>query len=135
MANGACVSAAEPSLVRDHGPQGRLPVMPRDDSSKEHLIAAIAERDRLLKELESRHAELEAQNRALREAQGQLEATRGRYADLYDFAPVAYFTLGEDTSILEANVAAASLMGRERSGIIGKPLGSFVRLDDPSAFE
>lgn len=108
--------------------------MPLEDSSKEQLMATIAERDRLLQELQVHHAELEAQNETLRGTQGQLEASRSRYADLYDFAPVAYFTLGDDTSILEANLAGASLLGLERSVVIGKPLGAVVRLDDATSF-
>lgn len=109
--------------------------MPREDSSKEQLIATIAERDVLLQELQTHQAELEAQNETLVQAQGQLEASRSRYADLYDFAPVAYLTLREDTSIVEANLAAAELLGRERSSIVGSPLAALVTLDDSTAFK
>jgi signal transduction histidine kinase len=99
-------------LVRAQGPLER-PAISEDDFSKEKLVAAIAERDRLLKELEE---------------------SRNRYADLYDFAPIPYFTLGHDTSVLEVNFAGAGLVGTERSAIVGKPFGSLVRLDDSMAF-
>jgi PAS domain S-box-containing protein len=89
------------------------PATTQEDFSKEKLMAAVAERDRILEELEE---------------------ARSHYEDLYDFAPIAYFTLGQDTSILEVNLAGAALVGRERSAIIGKPFGSLVRLDDSMAF-
>ena len=49
-----------------------------------------ARMERVLHELEVHQLELETQNQALREAQGQVEESRSRYVDLYDFAPIAY---------------------------------------------
>jgi outer membrane protein TolC len=42
----------------------------------------------VLHELQTHQAELEAQNRELRESREALEASRARYTDLFDFAPV-----------------------------------------------
>jgi CheY-like chemotaxis protein len=53
------------------------------------------ESQHILRELQIHQAELEAQNRELREAQQQLESSRDRYTDLYDFAPICYASLDE----------------------------------------
>lgn len=42
--------------------------------------------------------------------QEALEASRARYFDLYDLAPVGYVTLSEMGLILEANLIAATLL-------------------------
>src|SRR4051794_36153818 len=70
---------------------------------------AIAEKERLLHELQVHQVELEMQNRSLREMQSSLEESRSRYAELYDFAPIAYYTFDENGCILEVNLTGASL--------------------------
>jgi PAS domain S-box-containing protein len=93
-----------------------------------------AELDAVTRELQLHQIELEEQNRALRDAQSALEESRNRYADLYDFAPVAYCTLDERGCIREVNLTGASMLGRDRLALIGAPLLSVVRMDDPALF-
>ncbi len=77
--------------------------------------------------------ELEMQNEELRAAQAALQEERARFRDLYDNAPVAYVTLTADGSMVDANIAAASLLKRERHTLIGRRLGVFVREEDRGA--
>ena len=51
------------------------------------------------------------QNDALRQAQLVVEESRDRHVDLYDFAPIVYFTLTRDGTISELNLTAADLRG------------------------
>jgi PAS domain S-box-containing protein len=80
----------------------------------------------LVAELEAHRVELEAQNRSLREAYASLELSRDRYAELFDFAPVAYVTLDEMGIIRHLNFAASSLLGRDRQSLINFPFLNFV---------
>jgi PAS domain S-box-containing protein len=88
----------------------------------------------LLHELQAHQIELEMQNQKLREAQQALEETRDRYARLYDFAPVGYLTLDEKGNVLEINLTGATLLGLDRSEIIGRPLAARIASSETHAF-
>ena len=83
---------------------------------------------RLVHELQVHQIELELQNEELRNAQGELEDSRQKYVDLYDFAPVGYFTFDAKGVIVEVNLAGAALVGIERRHLIGRGFSAF--LDD-----
>ena len=55
--------------------------------------------DELIYELNVHQIELELQNEELREAQLKLEDSRRKYFDLYNFAPMGYFTLNKRSII------------------------------------
>ena len=56
----------------------------------------------------------------------ELETALKKYSDLYDFAPVGYFTLDRNGTISAVNLSGASLLGVERSRLIGRRFGLFV---------
>jgi PAS domain S-box-containing protein len=89
---------------------------------------------KLIHDLQVHQIELEMQNEELRQAQLALEESRDRYLDLYDYAPVGYFTLDENALVLEANLSGASLLGMDRGSLIGKPLTSFVHKETQDTF-
>ncbi len=76
--------------------------------------------------------ELIAQNDKLQRAHDTLEETRDRFIELYDSAPNGYLTLDTTGTILQANLAAASLLGRPRHVLKGMPLVGFVSAADRS---
>ena len=81
---------------------------------------------KLVEELQIHQVELETQNEELRSVQWELEQSRKKYSDLYDFAPVGYLTISEEGRIVEANLTAAKQLGIERSFLIGKPFNLYA---------
>jgi PAS domain S-box-containing protein len=100
---------------------------------------ALAESDvepkRLLHELQVHQVELEMQNAELREARDQVEEALEKYTDLYDFAPVGYFSIDEGGIILDMNLASAALLAGERSRLINRRLQSFLAPASRPLFE
>lgn len=88
-----------------------------------------------LRQAQTCRLELESQNEALRKAQGELVASRKRYFELYDLAPVGYFTLSDLGLIHEVNLTAARMLGVARSTLLKEPLSRFVHADDHAAYE
>ena len=92
------------------------------------------EAQRLLHELQVHQIELEMQNAELRQARDELEKALGNYTDLYDFAPVGYFTLDHEGAIHTANFTGATLLEVERARLIGRRFEQFVDDGDRPAF-
>ncbi len=89
---------------------------------------------KLIHELQVHQVEVEMQNDELRRIQGEIEESRSRYVDLYDFAPVAYFTLDKEVRIIEANLPGASLLGIEREGLLKASFFHFIMPEDRDLF-
>ena len=87
-----------------------------------------------LHELRVHRIELDMQNEELRRAQGELEALKERYFDLYDLAPVGYCALSENGLFLEVNLAAATLLGLTRTGLVSQPISKFILKEDQEIF-
>lgn len=58
-----------------------------------------------------------------------------RYSDLYDFAPVGYFTLDRDGTIRDANLTGAGLLGITRASVTGRKLIDFNSPEKQLAFD
>jgi PAS domain S-box-containing protein/putative nucleotidyltransferase with HDIG domain len=109
--------------------RGKAFLIPEDMES----LSAEAARQ-MLHELRVHQIELEMQNEELRRAQAELDAARARYFDLYDLAPVGYFTLNDQELILEANLTAATLLGVARGAVVKQPLTRFILKEDQDIY-
>ncbi len=78
--------------------------------------------------------EMEMQNEELRRYQEDLEVSRARYMDLYDFAPVGYLIVNKAGIILEANHTATTLLGVAPGSLVKQPFSRFILPDDQDIY-
>ena len=70
--------------------------------------------------------ELEIQNQELRHAWAVAEVAADNYTKLFDFAPSGYFTLSREGKIIDLNLAASRMLGKERSLLKNCRFGFFI---------
>ena len=112
----------------------RAELKARDGKANTPEALSPEEAGRVLHDLRVHQIELEMQNEELRRTQVELEAAWVRYFDLYDLAPVGYFTFSEQGLILQANLTAATLLGVSRAALVKEPVSRFVHREDQDVF-
>ena len=106
----------------------------RAEAKLPHSSQELSRLPELIHELQVHQAEIEIQNEDLIKNQAALEESQRKYADLFDFAPVGYFTLDRNGLIKESNIAGAQLLGIERRYITGRGFSRFVARDFQNSF-
>jgi formate hydrogenlyase transcriptional activator len=96
------------------------------NSAGRNVTQSKLEAQRVLHEYEVHQIELEMQNESLITSQNDLEQSRNTYAELYDFAPVGYFTFDTHGVIRDLNFAGAQLLGAEKQLLTNKPFTDFI---------
>jgi signal transduction histidine kinase len=77
-------------------------------------------------ELEIYQIELQMQNNELLLAKEAAQEIAQKYADLYNFAPTGYLTFSQNGRIVELNLCAAQMLGKNRSQLIHSQFGFFI---------
>lgn len=85
-------------------------------------------------ELEVHQEELKIQNEELRHTQLELQASNARFCDLYSYAPVGYVTIGASGSIIECNLSAAKMLGRNCAAVIGLRIAVLFTVESRAIF-
>jgi PAS domain S-box-containing protein len=110
----------------------------KDQRKKEKVLKThesfAQEAAQIIQELNRYQDELEMQNEELRQGKVELEESRSRYADLYDFAPAGYIILDHKGRIQSANLTAAGLLGIDRSQLANEPFSRYVCTRDADTF-
>lgn len=99
------------------------------------LNETVTDEKRLTHELQVHQIELEMQNEALREAHAAAEIALERYTDLFDFAPVAYFSLDINGIIRQTNFRGETLLAVDRFKIVGQQFTDRVSGEYRQAFQ
>jgi PAS domain S-box-containing protein len=99
------------------------------DRDAELAYMPSKDKNELIHELEVYQIELEMQNEELRRTQRKLIESRNQYHELYDFAPIGYFTLDEKALIRQVNLTGADLLGLPKSKLINTNFSRFISPD------
>ncbi len=114
------------------GPHAALLALRARAEQRRHLVTQAAEHhspeeaQRLVQELQVHQIELEMQYEELLLAQAEAQAARAEFVDLYDFAPVGYFTLTEGGLVVQLNLFASQQLGAVRQRLAGRRFALFV---------
>jgi len=102
---------------------------------KTELPLSEADVQKLIHELEVHQIELELQNEELVQSKiREAELAKEKYLELYDFAPSGYFTLSREGKIVDLNLSAAEMLGKERSLVRNQLFSHFVSTESKSVF-
>lgn len=107
-------------------------LLKKEEPSQENLSREESQKN--LHELRVHQIELEMQNDELIRSQIVVTALKEEYRDLYDFAPVGYFTLNSKGVIVQANKTAASLLGIPQNTLLQHHFSSFILKEDQDRF-
>ncbi|MEI6293833.1 MAG: PAS domain S-box protein, partial [Methanomicrobiales archaeon] len=86
--------------------------------------------EQLIHQFQVHQIELETQAENLRRTQAELEESRDRYFDLYEFAPVGYITLTDTGLVSDLNITGAKLLGVPRNKLQQAPFVKFIAPED-----
>ena len=94
-----------------------IPPRPRADEKLQHDRRVL-------------QTELQMQNEELRRIQVELEETRDRYIDLYEFAPIGYLTLTREGLVADANLTCTALLKVDRKELLNRRFDGFLDAAD-----
>lgn len=89
----------------------------------------------LLAEIDASQNRLRSQNRILQETVLQLDALLKKYINLFDFAPVGYFSFNRKGRIDDVNLTGAGLLGYSRKELIGSSMLRYIGGGERRAFQ
>ena len=103
---------------------------------KQNKDVPVIEADvkKLMHELQVHQIELEMQNEELRQAYETAESALRKYTLLYDFAPMGYFTLDSEGSIIDLNFTGADMLGEKRFSLVNANIKLFISEDSKVVF-
>ncbi len=92
------------------------------------------EKLKIIHELQVTQIELELQNEELSLRNKEAEAAAQKYAEMYNFAPNGYFTLSTEGEILEINLHASRMLGKDPTELTNSRFGFFISNDTKQIF-
>ncbi len=103
---------------------------------KKARVSSVTLRRRVDAASSQRHAhKLEMRNEMLIRSLAEMQTVLRQYTDLYDFAPMGYFTISRNGIILQANLSGAQMLGVERKDLIERRFRALISVESLPAFD
>ena len=90
---------------------------------------------KLVELLQVHQIELEHQNQELKIVEEELEVSRNKYVNLFDFSPIPLFILDLEGSIKGVNLCASSMLGIDRNKLLGKHLSAYIPIAEKDVYK
>jgi len=90
---------------------------------------------KLVELLQVHQIELEHQNQELKFVEEELEVSRNKYVNLFDFSPIPLFVLDLEGSIKGVNLCASSMLGFDRNKLMGKHLSAYIPIAERDVYK
>jgi PAS domain S-box-containing protein len=90
---------------------------------------------KLVELLQVHQIELEHQNQELKIVEEELEVSRNKYVNLFDFSPIPLFVLDLEGSIKGVNLCASSMLGIDRNKLIDKHLSAYIPIAERDVYK
>ena len=88
----------------------------------------------LIQDLQVQQIENDIQKEELKRSRKEIIDTKKKYLDLYNSAPIGYFTILENGLILDVNNTGASILGISKTGLIKTSFISFLKPNSRTKF-
>ena len=96
---------------------------------------SLEDMKKVFHELEVHQIELEMQNAELIKSRAETEIALAKYTDIYEYSPVCYLSLHLAGTITAINLSGATMLGVERSQLLGRKFGTFIKKEFHPTFE
>ncbi len=104
------------------------------EESNDKESSSNADLHKMVNELHAHRVKLEIQNDEHRRALMELEESLSKYVDLYDSAPVGYFTLDEKSIILDVNLTGAGILREARNNLVNQSFSLYIADESQNLF-
>ena len=89
---------------------------------------------KLIELLQVHQIELEHQNQELKIVEEELEVSRNKYVNLFDFSPIPLFVLDLEGSIKGVNLCASKMLGFDRNKLMDKHFIAYIPLAERDVY-
>jgi hypothetical protein len=114
--------------------EGRRKQVKGNPSTHQPINLSDSQVLKLVHEMEVHQIELEMLNEELILTKERAKVSAERYTELYDFAPLGYFTLSKEGIIIALNINGSIMLGKEMSNIKNSSFGSHFSYDSKSIY-